>query len=436
MTRSWIARVAALLLLILSVQSTGRGQAANLPADLSTRLHERYDVVALQQGVALVPLQATGDVRMIQIVDGVVTVDGVALTGQELRVRLGPDADLVLETSYLDSTRQRELAGGQTRGPAAAGPESEPAGAGERGRVTRGDRVRFGGDITVGADERIQGDVVSLGGSVTVEGEVTGDVVAIGGPVTLGPGAIVRRDLSVIGGSLSRAPGAQVFGETNEVGGGAIGLLASDQRWSRSVGSFWPRFGGLTSTAFRLALLVLVGLIVLAFGRRHLERIAGRAANAPVRSGLIGLLAEILLLPVVLLVVVVLAVSIVGIPLLALVPFAIVLVMLVMLVGFVGLAYQVGRTLTGRFGWTGRGDYLAVALGIVAIGGLTLIAKLAALAGGALLGVPLTAAGYVVEYVAWTVGFGATLLAVYETQTQSGSGRPTPPEVPLPQPSA
>jgi hypothetical protein len=133
-----------------------------------------------------------------------------------------------------------------------------------------------------------------------------------------------------------------------------------------------------------------------------------------------------LLLPVVILVVVVLAVSIVGIPLLALVPFAIVLVMLVMLVGFVALAYQIGGRLTTRFGWAEGGDYLAVALGIVAIGGLTLAAKLAALAGGVLLGAPLAALGYIVEYVAWTVGFGATLLVLYETQTRFGSGQSTP----------
>jgi hypothetical protein len=180
-----------------------------------------------------------------------------------------------------------------------------------------------------------------------------------------------------------------------------------------------------------MTLLVLVGLIALAFGREPIERIAARTSAAPIRAGLVGLVAEILFLPVLILLVVVLAVSIVGIPLLALVPFAILLVMLVMLVGFIALGFQIGRRLTSRFGWTERGDYLAVTLGIVAIGGLTLMAKLAAFAGGFLLGAPLTALGYVVEYVAWTVGFGATILALYETQRRVGTGRPmmggTPP---------
>ena len=79
----------------------------------------------------------------------------------------------------------------------------------ERGQVTRGDTVRFGGDVTVGRDERIEGDLVSIGGSIELDGEVTGDVVGIGGAVTLGPQAVVRGDLSVVGGSLARAPGAR-----------------------------------------------------------------------------------------------------------------------------------------------------------------------------------------------------------------------------------
>jgi hypothetical protein len=417
MTKRWIAKTIVVVAFLLGVGATGHGQSAGPSPDLNTRLRERFDIVALQQGVALVPRQTTSAVRMVQIVAGVVTVDGEALTGQQLRDRLGPDSDLVLQVSYLDLQRQRELAGALPTAPVEAKPDAQPAEA-ERTQVTTGDRVRFGGDITVGLNERIQGDVVSIGGSVAVEGEVTGDVVAVGGPVTLGPQAVVRGDLNVVGGSLTRAVGAQVFGSTNEVGAGAGGGFGRRGRWSNSFGSFWPRFGSLAATVFRLTLLVLVGLIVVAFGRQPIERIAARTSAAPLRAGLVGLLAEILFLPVLILLVVVLVVSIVGIPLLALVPFAVLLVMLVMLVGFVALGYQIGRRLTARFGWTERGDYLAVTLGIVAIGGLTLIAKLAALAVGSLLGAPLTALGYVVEYVAWTVGFGATVLALYESQTR------------------
>ena len=424
MTTFGFVRAMIVLILLVGAQSTGHGQSVTAASDLGAELRERYDVVALQRGVALVPLESSSGVRMVQVVDGVVTVDGEALTGEQLRARLGNDADLVLQLSYLDQERQHELAGAAA--PTPANPtDTESADAIERSRVTRGDTVRFGGDVTVDVDERIQGDLVSIGGSIELDGEVTGDVVAIGGSVTLGPQAVVRGDLSVVGGSLARAPGARIFGDTNEVGSVTDGFTRGGQR-AGAIGSFRPGFGSVTTTIVRITLLVLAGLIALAFGRSYMERIGGLAAATPIRAGLIGLLAEILFLPVVILLVVVLAVSIVGIPLIALVPFVIVLVILVMLMGFVALAYQIGGYLTTRFGWAERGSYGALAIGIVAIGGLTVVARLAALAGSALLGGSLTALGFMVEYVAWTVGFGAAIMALYETQTRFGSHRSAP----------
>jgi hypothetical protein len=182
--------------------------------------------------------------------------------------------------------------------------------------------------------------------------------------------------------------------------------------------------GSLALTASRLAVLAMVAVIVVAFGRNAVERIAARTAAAPVRSGLIGLLAEILFVPVLVLMAVVLAVSIIGIPLLFLLPFAVLLVMLVALVGFVGLAYHVGRWIASRVGWREPGAYGAVAIGVVAIGAVTLLAKLAGLAGGFVIGAPLAGLGYFVEFVAWTIGFGAAILYWYESQTRFGHHRP------------
>jgi hypothetical protein len=429
----WITRVAVAAVLLVSIQTTGHGQATgglikgDLEQELRTQLRERYNVVALQQGVALVPRDTGSRVRMIQIVDGVVTVDGEALTGAQLRDRLGRDTDLVLQVSYLNEERQRQLADAAAGGGSAAQTI-------ERTEITRGDRVRFGGDVTVGRTERLEGDVVALGGSLDVQGEVTGDAVSIGGTLTLGPDAVVHGDAVAVGGGMNRAPGARIDGEVVEVGRGGSGF---QRRWWIPVmfGSFWSQFGSLAATVLRISLLVLLGLIVVALGRDPIERIAARTAATPVRSGLIGLLAEILFLPVLILTVVVLAVSIVGIPLLALVPFAILLLMLVALVGFVGLAYQIGSRITDRFGWTERGAYAAVAIGVVAIGAVTLGAKLVALGGGFVPGAPLTGLGYLVEYVAWTIGFGAAILAWYETQTRFGPHRhaaTTPPTTPSP----
>jgi hypothetical protein len=430
----WTVRTVVAALLAVSLQIAGHAQTPLSP-EVRAQVRERYDVVTLQEGLALVPRQTGSEVRFIQIVDGVVTVDGDVLTGRQLRDRLGPDADLILQVSYLDRQQQRELADAGTGSPAPAASSERPEEV-ERTDVTRGDIVRFGGPVTIGRNERVQGDVVAMGGPVDIQGEVTGDVSAIGGPVTLGPQAVVRGDVHVIGGGLKRAPGARVLGRIDEVGGGGPGSFNRGWMWSSMFGSWWSRLGSLAATVMRIVLLVLLGLIAVAFALGPIERIAARSAASPVRAGLVGLLAEILFVPVTILLVVVLAVSIVGIPLLALVPFAILLVILLMLVGFIGLAYLVGQRLTARFGWASHSAYATVAIGIVAIGGLTLLAKLAGLVGGFLLGAPLSALGYFVEYVAWTVGFGATILAWYESQTRFGSRRGTtvtpPPLTPTP----
>lgn len=423
----WMTRTAATVAFVLSLALIGHGQGTGTATDLGARLRERYDVVALQQGVALVPREAGSGIRLIQIEGGVVAVDGQTLTGAQLRDRLGTDADLIVQASYLTPQQQRELAGvGASPGGGSAAAAADTV---ERTEIRRGDIFRFGEGVTVARNERVDGDVIVFGGPATVDGEVTGDLVVLGGPARLGPQAVVRGDISLVGGALERAPGAQVLGDVNEVGGRRGGRFRPGWMMSRMFGSFWSRLGSLAATGLRLTVLMLVGLVVIAFGRSAIERVAARTEGSPVRSGLIGLLAQVLFVPVLALTCVVLVVSIVGIPLLVLVPFAVLLLMLVMLVGFVGLAYQVGRLLASRLGWAEPGPYAAFAMGVVTIGAVTLVAKLGALAGGFLLA-PLTAIGYVVEYVAWTVGFGAALLYWYETQTRFGARGPAAPQVP------
>jgi hypothetical protein len=155
-------------------------------------------------------------------------------------------------------------------------------------------------------------------------------------------------------------------------------------------------------------MFVLFALIVMAVGQRPVQQIAARIGAEPVRSGLVGVLAEILFVPVLVVTILALVVSIIGIPLLVLVPFGIILVGIVMLVGFTGAAYMVGTWMLDRFGRTERNPYLTAAIGIVVIAGLTLVGRLFALAVGGV-GAPFYIAGYVLEYLAWTVGFGAAI---------------------------
>jgi hypothetical protein len=254
--------------------------------------------------------------------------------------------------------------------------------------------------------------VVSIVGPVNIDGEVTGDVVAVVGGLTLGPHAVVRGDVTAVGGPFKRDPQAQVFGRVNEVGIGANGQTVPPRFNPRNIllGSFASRVGTLATTIARVLMFMLFLLIVTAVGQRPVQQIAARITAEPLRAGLVGLLAEILFVPVLILTIIALLISIIGIPLLILVPFGIILVGVVMLVGFTGAAHIAGGWALDRFGRTERNPYLVVATGLIVIAGLTLIGRLFALAVGGF-GAPLYVVGYLIEYLAWTVGFGAAILA-------------------------
>ena len=147
-----------------------------------------------------------------------------------------------------------------------------------------------------------------------------------------------------------------------------------------------------------------------------------RILAEPVRMGLMGLLAEILFVPVLCVTVLALLISIIGIPLLILVPFAIILMGVVMLVGYTAAAHLAGGWALERIGRTERNPYFVVTIGIVAIAGLTLLGRLLAIALGGF-GAPLYIVGYLIEYLAWTVGFGAAI----QTWIQMRRGPAAPP---------
>jgi len=420
MTRQWTMRsrlaVAMLLCMALGVAVYAR-QREDI-ADLRDRLRERYDVLGLQDGIGLVPRARDAGIRIIEVRNGAVSVDGQALTGGEVRARLGADADLILRITYLDAADQRQLAAsGQADVPAAA-PELPqipelPQTPRQRdvSRSTRrgGDLVRIGDNVTVSRDEVIEGDVVVVFGNAAIDGQVNGELTVVMGNADVGPDAVVRDDVTVVGGTLNRAPGAQIDGSVENV---AVG----PGRWRASGfpgmlrDTILGRVGSLAGTVLRIALVTLLALVIVAFGRTSIEQIADRASADPIRAGFTGFLAQLLFFPVLLMTIIVLAVSIVGIPLLLLVPFGIALVLVVLLVGFTGVAYHVGRLLNGRFGWTERGAYATVLLGVLTIALVTVVARSAAVIGGSFLTFPLSAIGYMVEYAAWTLGFGAAIL--------------------------
>jgi len=275
--------------------------------------------------------------------------------------------------------------------------------------------VHIGSDILVAEDELVTDPVVAIGGSVTVLGKVNDDVVAVGGSVHLGPKAVVRGDVTSVGGRIDQSPGATINGGIHEVRigpphvhfnpAGFFGPLAA---WNPFTGWF-----KLFGTLLRLGLVMLLAMLVALVAARPVERIGLRALQEPWLSGFTGLLAQLLFVPVLVLTVVILAVSLIGIPLLVLVPFGVIAFLLAVLIGFTGVALRLGRWAVGP----DRPMFVAMAVGIVLVAVVTLVARVLALVPAPLW--PITwmigVLGFLVEYVAWSVGLGR--------RCSAGSGR-------------
>ena len=125
----------------------------------------------------------------------------------------------------------------------------------------------------------MRGDVVVIGGSANINGEVNGEVVVVGGSARFGPQADVRGDITVVGGGLTREPGAVTRGAINEVG---FGGLPWRGEWGRR--DSWDWMDGiypvarLTGTLVRLTLLILLTTLVLFVAKQPVEQIADRVA--------------------------------------------------------------------------------------------------------------------------------------------------------------
>ena len=432
MKRNAVIHALTLLAVVAVAGSDSRAQTRTPDPELRSRIERRFDVLPLRDGVGLSPKDRSRNVRTIEFAGGLISIDGQPATGVELRNRLGADdANLILELSYLSDEDRRALFGAAAAAPAPTPPSapSPPAPSAppqtatpappeppplprirSRGRRD-GDRVQIGSSVTIRRDEVVDGDVVAVGGSVTVDGQVNGDVVAVGGGITLGPGASISNNVVVIGGPLRRDPSARIGGRVQEIGLGNIDF----GNWRLTANPLQMMWGSMVGAAFalvftltRLAILCLLAALVVLFGQTYMERAGERAVADPLKAGAIGLLAQVLFLPMLVITIVVLVMTIIGIPLLLLIPFVILGLAIVGLIGFTGVAYRVGLMVFDRFGWSVDSAYLTTIGGIVAVLSPLLLARLLGLVLPFTFGLGLI--GILLEYLVWTIGFGAVAL--------------------------
>jgi hypothetical protein len=432
-------RICATAATVLTLAAIGVGPVAGQAGGdagerqaLRAQIEQRFDVLPVQDGVLLTPRRPLRGIRAIELKGGTIAIDGAPVTGSELRDRVGAGADAVLRLSYLDGPEQQALfgvSGGQAVQPPSVTPPTPPAPPllepprvprPPRSRHGNADRVRIGGGVTVGSDEAVEGDVVAIGGSATIDGRVAGDVVAVGGGADLGPHADIGGDVTVVGGTLHRDPAARVGGAVNEIALGNFQFFGGRRGVPGLVSQIVSQGGrplvSFVGTAVRLALVFAIVSLVLFLGRGYVERIGARAAAEPLKAGIVGLLIQLLLVPILVLTIVVLVVTIIGIPLLVLVPLALLVLAVFWVVGFTAVVQDLGRFLAARFGWTALSPYALAALGLAAVLAPALLS--AVLGFGGVLLVPLTAAlvffGFCFEYVVWTIGLGAVALVRFD----------------------
>lgn len=463
-TNLWRALTLGTLLMLsfapASLAQATAGSAAQEVAptlgELRDRVERRYQVLPIQDGVVLMPRYRT-DVQSIELANGSIGIDGEPVTGAELTERIGDDAQDITRLSFMDTTTRRVLFGigppptpdvaADTEAEAAAieetaaepsGQEDEPLDDDDHQGATfiseEGDQVRVGGNVTVPAGRRVDGDVVAVGGSARVDGYVDGDVVAVGGSVRLGPTAVVEGEVTSVGGTIHRSPGAVVHGAVNEVAFGPN----IDFHPRFGFGSMLGDIGGLIGTVLWIAFLAFIVALLFLLGRGPIERMEYRMATSAWKAAAIGLVAWLLLIPVLVLTVIILGISIIGIPLLLVIPFALLALNIGILLGFVAVAKYVGHEAERRFGWEHTNPYLSILVGVGLLSVLLLFGSALGLIGGpfGVFGAILTVVGIVIQFAALTIGFGLFLLTRFGTRYNWGNGetpeRPASQPVPAP----
>jgi len=175
-------------------------------------------------------------------------------------------------------------------------PGSEPEPWAEEGHGDRrgDDKVAFGNDVIVPEGKTQRGDVVCIGGTATIEGEVLGDVVVVGGALELT--GYVHGDVLGVGSRLHLADQSKVEGGlTNVLGrldlkqaavrGEIVNIGGPGWRHSFGMGpAMWPlSFLGFLFFWGKLLELALIFIVVVLMAALVPERVRTISEEAPAR---------------------------------------------------------------------------------------------------------------------------------------------------------
>src|SRR5687767_10191321 len=281
-------------------------------------------------------------------------------------------------------------------------------------------------DLPAGATAREP--IVIIAGSATINGRAEDDVVVVGGTLRVGPTAVIRGDVVAIGGEAIIDPAAQISGEVDQTAIMGPDWDFGGLHWGTP--GWWATFA-FGATLLRLGIVLSVALLLTVVAPDWINSIARRASSAPLGSAAIGVAGQVLFVPGVIAVTIALVVSIVGILLLAAFPFVLGAAGLLCVAGYAAVAANIGSRLRGREAGVSRTPVLDLLIGFALISGLTLVAHTVAMGSGSgPLHWVLRGSGWLVEWMAWTVGIGAAIAAVF-----GGRHPATPPPIPYVSPA-
>ncbi|MEJ2267144.1 MAG: polymer-forming cytoskeletal protein [Anaerolineales bacterium] len=172
--------------------------------------------------------------------------------------------------------------------------------------------------VTLEEGSRVNGDVVLLGGTVNVNGNVQGSVVGIGGVVSLGSSAVVDGDLTTVAATLNREEGARIEGQIITGFRPSVNMPLPGGVYIPevpNVGFTVPPFLNVIWFVFRTFLWAALAVLLVMFLPTQTERAADAIVRQPVLAGGIGLLTAIvapLLLVGIAITIILIPVSLVG----------------------------------------------------------------------------------------------------------------------------
>ena len=268
------------------------------------------------------------------------------------------------------------------------------------------------GNRSIPRDSVVNAPVGVIDGSLEVFGTIKGAVMVMDGNLRIHPGATINGDAVVVRGRIVNQGGV-VTGETRSLGTLGTGTVREPAPPRTTM---WA----LKLTLGWFAVLVIIGVGVMIFAEANLDGVVLALERGVGKSFGVGLLGQLVALPVLALLCIALALTILGI---LLIPFAIVAYTIavtgLVTLGFLAVSRLSGAPLVRAPELTPRGVNLR-AMFIGLIGYFALWALAAAFTWQPVASAALKMLALVVTWVAATAGLGATLLSRAGTQRPGG----------------